>query len=273
MQGPTGVRMIQHFKAIWTFRYFWTSLVKMDLMTRYRKSSLGILWSLLHPLCMTAVFTLAFRHLMGGSWQQYTLMTLCGMTVFGFLRDCTLQGCHTLARNDAYIRQSPLPYSIYSLRVMLYNFVHFVISLAVLVLLAAGLSAFTTGHAVNFTNMWMALPMVLVLAICAWALTTITAFITVFFHDVSHMMDVLAQILFFLTPIFYGREQFDNRKMSYLVDWNPIAAFIEVIRSPLVRGTPATEAEYYTVFGVTAVVVALAFLTVYKLSKRVIFYM
>ena len=265
--------MIQHLKAIWTFRYFWTSLVKMDLMTRYRKSSLGILWSLLHPLSMTAVFALAFRHLAGGSWQEYTLLTLCGMTVFNFLRDCTLQGCHALARNDAYIRQSPLPYSIYSLRVMLYNFVHFVISLAVLVLLAAVFSTFSSGHTANYVNMWMALPMVLVLAVCAWAMSTITAFITVFFHDVSHIMEVAAQILFFLTPIFYGREMFDNRKMSYLVDWNPIAAFIEVIRSPLVRGRPATDAEYLTVFGVTAAVVGLAILTVHKLSKRVIFYM
>jgi lipopolysaccharide transport system permease protein len=265
--------MIQHLKAIWTFRYFWASLVKMDLVTRYRKSSLGILWSLLHPLCMTAVFALAFWKLAGGSWQEYTLLTLCGMTVFGFLRDCTLQGSHALARNDAYIRQSPLPYSIYSLRVMLYNLVHFVISLVVLVLLAVVFSVFGAEHTVNFANMWMALPMVLVLAICAWATTTITAFVTVFFHDVSHMMEVAAQILFFLTPIFYKRELFDGRQMSYMVDWNPIAAFIEVIRSPLVRGTPATQTEYLTVFGVTAAVVGLAVLTVYKLSKRVIFYM
>ena len=48
--------MMNHLQAVWTFRYFWLSLVKMDLMTRYRKSVLGVAWSLLHPLSMTAIF-------------------------------------------------------------------------------------------------------------------------------------------------------------------------------------------------------------------------
>jgi lipopolysaccharide transport system permease protein len=262
--------MIQHLKTIWTFRYFWASLVAMDLMTRYRKSSLGIVWSLLHPLCMTAVFAMAFRSLAGGSWQEYTLLTLCGMTVFGFLRDCALQGSQALARNDAYIRQSPLPYSIYSLRTMLYNLVHFLISLLVLILLSIALKQ---GDLTVCTKLWMVIPIIVVQAICAWAVATISAYMTVFFHDVSHMLEVAAQILFFLTPIFYARKLLDDRHLEYVVDWNPIAAFIEVIRSPLVRDQAATTTEYATVVGVTVAMVALAILTVNKLSKRVIFHM
>lgn len=262
--------MIQHLKAVWTFRYFWTSLVKMDLMTRYRKSVLGIGWSLLHPLCMTAVFVLAFRQLMPATtWKEYAQLTLAGMAVFGFLRDCTLQGCHALTRNEAYIRQSPLPFGIYPLRTMLSNFVHFVITIGVLVVMVAGLS----GSLSVFGRLWMIVPMIVVLAVCAWAVATLAAFATVYFHDVSHMLEVAAQLLFFLTPIFYGREIFDKREMSYLVDWNPIAAFIEVIRTPLVRGEPADWTTYTTVFAVTGSALVLAMLTIYKLSKRVIFQM
>ncbi len=261
--------MFQHLKAVWTFRYFWASLVKMDLMTRYRKSVLGIGWSLLHPLGMTAVFVLVFSQFSGENWKVYSQLTLAGMAVFGFLRDCTLQGCHALTRNEAYIRQSPLPFGIYPLRTMLSNLVHFLITLAVLVVLIAILNSSLDV----FAQLWKVVPMVVVLAVCGWALATVTAFATVYFHDISHLLELAAQLLFFLTPIIYGREVFDKREMPQVVDWNPIAAFIEVIREPLVKGEVPGWGTYATVFGVTAALLGVAFLTIHKLSRRVIFQM
>lgn len=262
--------MLQHLKAVWTFRYFWASLVKMDLMTRYRKSVLGIGWSLLHPLGMTAIFCLVFAGTIGGGkWIPYAQQTLAGMAVFGFLRDCTLQGCYALTRNEAYIRQSPLPFGIYPLRTMLSNLVHFLITLAVLVVLIAILN----GSGDVFGQLWKVLPMLVVLALCGWAAATVTAFATVYFHDISHLLELAAQLMFFMTPIIYGRELFDNRQMPYLVDWNPIAAFIEVIREPLVKGEVPGWGTYATVFGVTAGLTVVACLTIHKLSRRVIFQM
>jgi ABC-type polysaccharide/polyol phosphate export permease len=110
--------MLAHFNAIWKFRHFWMSLVKMDLMTRYRKSVLGIGWSLLQPVMMTAILTVVFSQFVRdpsnpNNWQSYSILTITAMTVYGFLRDNALHGCHCLARNESYIRQTPLPFSIY----------------------------------------------------------------------------------------------------------------------------------------------------------------
>ena len=262
--------MMNHLRAVWTFRYFWMSLVKMDLMTRYRKSVLGVAWSLLHPLSMTAIFCLVFANLMAnGNWPLYAQTTLAGMAVYGFLRDCTLQGTQSLIRHESYIRQCPMPFGIYSLRIMLSNAVHFLITFGVLVVMIA---VFKKNGEV-FAHLWMAVPMLLLSIVCAWALATIAGFATVYFHDVSHLLEIAAQLLFFLTPIVYGRDILEKGGNGWLADWNPAAAFIETFRKPLIDGQPANTQAYLLAVGSTLAAVAVACVVVNKLSKRVIFQM
>jgi ABC-type polysaccharide/polyol phosphate export permease len=265
--------MVEHMKAIWKFRYFWTSLVKMDLMTRYRKSVLGIGWSMLHPLAMTAIFCLVFAQLMDQNWMTYAQATLAGMAVYGFLRDSTLQGTQSLIRHESYIRQCPLPFGLYSLRVMLSNAVHFLITLAVLVLMIAGFQVYEGDASKVLAGVWKILPMIPVAFVFAWAVATVTGFATVYFHDVSHILDIGAQLMFFLTPIIYGRQTLADRGMEWVADYNPAAAFIDCFRTPLMTGEPAFVHQYLLASGTAAVMGGLAVLTVAKLHKRVIFQM
>src|SRR5262245_7104491 len=91
---PPGSRMIQHLTAMWKFRHFLFALVKLDLRLRYRRSVLGVGWSLLNPIAMTIVFTVVFSNLLGGGDPiAYAASVLTGMAVWSFLRDSTLNGC------------------------------------------------------------------------------------------------------------------------------------------------------------------------------------
>src|SRR5579885_3244026 len=108
--------MFRHLSAVWTARHFLLALVRLDLRLRYRRSVLGIGWSLLNPLAMTAVFTVVFSQLLGGNdLPRYVPHLLIGMAVWGFLREAAVSGCRSLINNESYIRQSPLPYGIYTL--------------------------------------------------------------------------------------------------------------------------------------------------------------
>ncbi|MFO0936069.1 MAG: hypothetical protein U0798_06080 [Gemmataceae bacterium] len=78
--------MIGHIQSVWAYRHFWMSLVKLDLRNRYRRSFLGIGWSLLQPLIMTAVFCVVFKELGGGSWRTYAPYLLCGMCIWDYIR-------------------------------------------------------------------------------------------------------------------------------------------------------------------------------------------
>jgi ABC-type polysaccharide/polyol phosphate export permease len=266
--------MVSHLAAIWQYRYFWMSLVKMDLMTRYRKSVLGIGWSLLQPLAMTAIFTMVFSQFVNdpndpNAWKKYSVMTLTAMTVFGFLRDSMLHGCQALVRNEAYIRQCPLPFSIYPMRIVLGNAIHFAIAMALIVVLASVL----LKNPLVIQHLWMVLPMFLAAMICAWSLATLSSFATVYFHDTAHILEILAQMVFFLTPIIYGRQYLKEDK-QWIVNINPAAAYIEAFQQPLIEnGTAASWNSYALALGFTALLFGAAVLSIRTLAKKIIFHL
>jgi len=263
--------MLQQLTAVWTFRYFWFSLVKMDLVTRYRRSFLGIGWSLLQPLAMTAVLCVVFSKFNAdeknpNAWRTYAQNLLGAMAVWEFLRNTLLMGCKSFLQNEAYIRLSPLPYGIYPLRTVMGNSFHLLVTLSVLLLVVAVL-----GSVMIQPTIWAAAPAILMTMLFGWGIATIAAFATTYFHDVSHLIEVSAQAFFFLTPIIYGRELLDAKGLSWFVDLNPIYAFIEIVRDPLVRGVIPTWDRYAYAGGLTVASVGLGVGTIGWLQKRVIF--
>ncbi|HEV3003052.1 MAG TPA: hypothetical protein VGX78_01260, partial [Pirellulales bacterium] len=78
--------------AVWKCRYFWMSLVRMDLRTRYRRSILGLGWSLLNPIAMTAVLCIVFHNLFQMEIKEFGPYLLAGLTLWGFLHSSITQG-------------------------------------------------------------------------------------------------------------------------------------------------------------------------------------
>src|SRR5437764_6566568 len=108
--------MLIYLSAIWNCRYFLLSLVRMDLRTRYRRSLLGLGWSLLQPLAMTFILCVVFRHFSQLPIRDFAPHVLAGLTGWNFILYCALQGCQCFFQGEAYIRQYPLPLAIYPLR-------------------------------------------------------------------------------------------------------------------------------------------------------------
>jgi lipopolysaccharide transport system permease protein len=269
--------MLQHLKAIWTFRYFWMSLVRMDLRSRYRRSVLGVGWSVLHPIAMGAVFCLVFSQILDiktadwepygytAAWRGYAAFLITGLMVWEFIRNSTVIGCQALLANEAYIRQCPLPYGIYPLRTVMGTGIHHLISMAVVLVLVSVLK----GSPEPFTLLWAVLPVTVLLFFFCWALATLAAFATVYFHDTAHLVEVGAQLFFFLTPIMYTRKQMGQ--IEPLADINPVNLFLELVRTPIVFGQPADAVIYFQGVVLTAAAVGLAAGTIGWLQKKVIF--
>jgi lipopolysaccharide transport system permease protein len=262
--------MIQHVTAMWKFRHFLLALVRLDLRMRYRRSVLGIGWSLLNPIAMTCVFTVVFSNLLGnGDPIAYAAYVLSGMAVWGFLRESALNGCRCFMTNEAYIRQSPVPYTIYTLRTVLGQAIHSLIAIGVVV---AMISIFNADAAAP-ARVLGALPGLLLALVAAWSVSTIAAFVNVYFHDTQHMMEVGAQILFFLTPIMYSRKLLDDKNLGWVVDANPVAWLLELTRLPLLTGRLPSAEMYLAGGGFALVLFGLAIGTTAWLQKRVIFHL
>ena len=99
--------MRRYLATIWRCRYFWLSLVKMDLRTRYRRSILGLGWSLLHPIAMTAILCLVFAGLFHADIRDYVPYVLAGFACWNYILSVTLQGCQCFYQGEMYIRQFP----------------------------------------------------------------------------------------------------------------------------------------------------------------------
>lgn len=262
--------MLLHLTAVWRCRHFWLSLVRMDLRQRYRRSVLGLGWSLLNPLAMCAVFCLVFSNLLGNAnWRSYAPYLLAGLSVWEFIRNSATLGCTAFIQNESYIRQCPLPLAIYPIRTVLGAAVHFLIAMVVVVALIAALE----GSFAVFASAWSIVPALGLLVLFCWAVATLFGFATVYFHDLKHLVEVGSQLWFFLTPIMYKREMLDQKGVGWLADLNPVNLFIELVRTPLVGvGHPLPDANLYLQATVlTAAFVGLAVGTIAWLQKRLIF--
>ncbi|VTS07276.1 ABC transporter permease [Tuwongella immobilis] len=264
--------MLQQLHEIWRLRYFWSSLVKMDLQLRYRRSVLGVGWSLLNPIMMTVVFCVIFSNWHGNAnWRQDAPYFLCGIAIWEFLKGSILQGCQVFFRNEAYIRQCPLPMAIYPLRLILGLAIHLAISVTLVVFATAVLNPDLGGTPI--TVMWSVLPSLFILLILAWALAVVAAFVQVFFQDAQHLAEVIFQIFFFLTPIIYKKEMLIEKGVSWLATLNPAVLFFDLIRAPILTGEPPSMILFGAAVLLTTVVVGLAIGLLGWLEKQLIFHL
>jgi ABC-type polysaccharide/polyol phosphate export permease len=264
--------MIQNMTAIWKARHFLLALVRLDLQLRYRRSILGVGWSLLNPIAMTIVFASVFSSMPsfgGGNIPFYVPHLLIGMAVWGFLQQAALAGSRAFAQSESYIRQSPLPYGIYPLRVVLGQGIHSSIALALAVVVTA-LYRPETSHLMALV--WI-VPGVGLAFVAAWATATIFAFMNVYFQDLQHMLEVAAQLLFFLTPIIYPESVLTKNNAWWWMELNPVQIFLTLIRTPLMDGKPPTDEAILAGTTLTVVLVGLAIGTTAWLRKRVIFHL
>jgi len=262
--------MVQHLTSIWRFRHFWLSLVRLDLRNRYRRSVLGIGWSLLNPIAMAAVWCIAFGQILGqGDWRSLAPTLLTGLAVWQFLTGSVLFGCDSFIRSEAYIRQCPLPYGIYPLRTTLGLFIHFVIALGAVVLAITVLQ----GNLQALAVLPLLIPAILLTTLFSWCLATLAAFANVFFHDTKHLTEVLVQLMFFLTPVMYTRDMLDRQNLGWIADVNPAAYFVDLFRISLIGGEGPSLQLYLQCGGLTLAAFGLACGTMAWLQKRIVFHL
>ena len=260
--------MGNYLGAVWRCRYFWMTLVKMDLRTRYRRSVLGLGWSLLHPIALTAVLCTMFSTVMGIDWREYGPYLLAGLSYWSFVVGSTSQGCYSLIMGESYIRQHPAPLAIYPLRTTLGAMIHFLLALAVVIPTATVLGSYRLEDPWSLVSL---VPTLVLLFLLGWSLAVLAGFANVYFQDTQHLTEVGFQILFYTMPILYQRKMLERNNLEWLADYNPLAAFLELVRQPVLYGrTPDMQT-----FGVAALTVLIAggaaSITLARLQRRLIF--
>ena len=258
--------MSKYLRAIWQCRYFWLSLVRMDLRTRYRRSVLGLGWSLLHPIAMTAILCLVFAGLFGANIHDYVPSVLAGLACWNYILFVTLQGCQCFYQGEMYIRQFPAPMAIFPLRTALGGTIHFLIALGVVVVVAG----FFIGS-LNPLALLSLIPSILLLFVFVWSLAVLAGFANVFFNDTQHLSEICFQILFYATPIIYKPAWLEEKHLGWLIRLNPINAFLQLIREPILDGRLPALSSYAWAGGIVLASTAVAAIILGKLQRKLIF--
>jgi lipopolysaccharide transport system permease protein len=264
--------MLTYFGSIWKCRHFWLSLVKLDLRTRYRRSLLGMGWSLLHPVCMTAVMCLVFHKLFHQSVADFAPHILAGLAVWQYVVNCTLQGCQSFFQGEQYIRQTPMPLAIFPLRIVLSSTFHFLIALGLVLLFIAGLGAAGLRE-FHFLALLHLVPGIAMLFLFCWSLAILAGLMTVFFHDTQHLAEVGFQMCFYATPILYKASLLEQHGLTWLIRYNPVVVFLRLIRDPLLEGTVPSAFTYFQGLVIISATAGLACLCMARLQKRLIFHL
>jgi ABC-type polysaccharide/polyol phosphate export permease len=251
---------------IWKRRHFWMSLAANDLRARYRRSFLGIGWSLLNPISMTLVICVAFHQIFQIAPGEYALYLLSGFAVWTYVSTCVTEGSMTFYRAEGFIRSYPAPLGIYPLRVTLGMSLHFLLTLA------ATLAVASVVHGVP--SLWALVslgPTLVLLFLFGWAVTVLFGIANVYFPDTQHLAQIGLQILFYLTPIIYPTQAIGARGFATILAFNPMSPLILLVREPIVSGQVPPLSTYLVATLTTAILVMVANIVLLKLQNHIVF--
>jgi ABC-type polysaccharide/polyol phosphate export permease len=218
------------FEDLYRFRWVTFAFVTSSLKIRYKRSVLGIFWSMLGPASNYLIMGTVFSVLMKNSMQNYFAYMFSGAALYNFMSASINGGPGVIIHNESYIKKIYLPKSIFILNHILMEIVNFSFSVSTLFILGL-----IFGKVV-FDISWIILPLIILLAaLFLFGIVSLLGIATVYFRDVFHILPVAMQAAFFGTPVLYSIESVPE-KYHYLIHLNPFYYFITTFRAPLFLG-------------------------------------
>ena len=240
-------------------------LVQRDLRVRYRRSALGLLWTMLQPLLMMLILHVVFSHAFRVELYSYPVYALAGILFWNFFSQSIVASMNSLRGNAAILQKLPVPKAVFPVATVVSGVVN--LMLAMVPLLAILL---LTGHPLSWALLF--LPVSILLAgLFTLGAGLLLSPLAVFFSDVVELVTVLLTLCMYLTPIFYPMsivpEQF-----RWLVRFNPIRSILEVFRDPIYFGKIPPPQHLAVCMAVALVALAIGALAFRRSSDRIPFY-
>jgi ABC-type polysaccharide/polyol phosphate export permease len=222
-------RPLAEARELWRFRHLVRELISRDLTVRYKRSILGVGWTLVGPLLQMAALTVALSALMRVQIANYPVYFLAGSLFWTFFAQATGHAANLTTDALEIAKRVYLPRSAFVAASLGVALVNLCMSLVPLLLIAVA-----TGHSPGLT--WLFLPVSIGIGAAFTAGVGLVVFtLACRFVDVRDTYLVLLQPWFFLTPILYPREIVPERFQA-LVKFNPMTYLVEVFRAPLYDG-------------------------------------
>lgn len=212
------------------YRYLLEDLVVRDVKVKYRRSVLGLVWSILNPLLMMIVITAVFSTIFKFDIENFPIYYLTGSVIYNFIIEATNGALTSVVGSASLIKKVYIPKYIFTLEKCLFALVNLMFSLIAVIIMLVILKV-----KVTWTILLFPIPIFYAL-IFAIGLGLILAASNVFFRDIGHLYSVWTVAWMYLTPIIYPFETLPEN-MQVLLKWNPLYYFIDYFRQVVMYGT------------------------------------
>ena len=206
------------------------SLVDREMKLLYKRSVLGVAWTLINPLLQLAVFAFVFQLVLPVAIPRYSSFVFTGLLVWTWFQNSLFQATGVIIANRPLIRQPGFPIAILPVVITATGLIHFLLALPVLMI-------FLLIDGIQLQPVILFLP---ILQALQFALTVTFAYLlaalNVTFRDTQHTLGVLLQLFFYLTPIFYDIKSVPTGYQS-LYYLNPMVHIVTAYRAILMYGT------------------------------------
>lgn len=220
---------VEEGQALLRYRDLIVQLVSRSVKARYKRSILGVAWTMVNPLLTMTVLTLVFSQLFRAPAREYALYVLAGLLAWNFFAQPTTAAMSDLMWGGGLITRVYLPKSAFALAALGTGLVNLVLALAAYGIIALALGARPTAA-------WLALPLpALALALFTLGMALALSAAAVYFADVMPTYEVLLTAWLYLTPVIYPLSLLPESVQRWL-RWNPMLWFVESFRSVLYEG-------------------------------------
>ncbi len=199
------------------------NLVKRDFIVKYRRSILGIFWSVLNPLLMMIVISAVFSYIFRFDIENYPAYYLTGYIIFTMFVSATNGAISSIISSAGLIKKMYIPKYLFPIEKCLFEFINTSVSLIALVAVFIWLK-------IPISTSWLLFPIPFIfIFIFSVGISFILSAVNVYFRDIGHLYSVVTKVLIYATPVFYPVSILSPEMMN-IMNWNPLYHFIDYFR-------------------------------------------
>lgn len=219
---------------LWQYRELFYFFTWRDIKVRYKQATLGILWAALQPLSMMVIFTLIFSRglKVSSDGLPYPIFAFSGLMVWNIFSNGLLNAASSMVSNSNIIKKIYFPRLIIPLSSILTALFDFMFAFGIFILLL-----FYYHPSFSMCKLLIFTPLsILLTVITTFGLGTLLASLNIKYRDFQYALPFIIQFLLFLNPILYSTKAFENLMIQRIMQFNPIAGAIDLIRSVFTEG-------------------------------------
>jgi len=247
------LRPLLEMREAWRYRDLIWFLVQRDLTSRYKRSVLGIAWTMLNPLGMMIVLTIVFSQIFRIQMENYPSFVLSGLIAWNFFAQTSSAAINSLVWGGDLLSRIYIPRSTFAISAIATGLVNLTLSLVPLIAVML-----VTGAPIRPTILLAPLAMI-PLAMFSLGIGLLISTIGIFFADVVEMYAIVLTAWMYLTPIIYPLSILPPNVQSGL-QFNPMVHLVNLFRGLVFDGVIPPVSTWLLSFGIALVMLIVAWL-------------